>query len=54
MAGPMPNAARPFSRTHRGTRSLIVLPAAGCTLPVPAMPKGREWTAADRAVWRSL
>jgi hypothetical protein len=50
----MPNAAGPFSRAHRGKRTLTVLPAAGCTLAVPKMPRGREWTAEERALWHEL
>jgi len=54
MPGPMPNPARPFSRAHRGVRNLVILPAAGCTLPVPAIPEGRDWTPAETEMWRGL
>ncbi|MCT2592232.1 hypothetical protein LHJ74_20390 [Streptomyces sp. N2-109] len=49
--------SRPFSRAHRGqgrTGSLVMLPAAGCTLPVPPLPTGRQWTDADRERWAEL
>ncbi|MDH2391255.1 hypothetical protein QCN29_21210 [Streptomyces sp. HNM0663] len=51
--------SRPYSRAHRGQGGgraglLVALPAGGCTLPVPDMPAGREWSEADRARWREL
>ncbi|GAA3667220.1 hypothetical protein FB459_1277 [Yimella lutea] len=54
------NAAKPHSRAHRrpvssGPRNaLIDLPAGGCQLPVPEMPKGRDWTDAERERWAEL
>lgn len=54
------NATKPHSRAHRrpvssGPRhALIDLPAAGCNLPVPKMPPGREWTRHEKARWREL
>lgn len=54
------NAAKPHSRAHRrppagsARAALVDLPAAGCDLPVPDMPKGRKWTAVDRARWEEL
>jgi len=54
------NATKPTSRAHRrpplaGARAALVdLPAAGCDLPVPALPAGREWTEDDRARWEEL
>lgn len=52
------NPAKPNSRVHRGSvgakNPLIELPAAGCDLPVPRMPKGPEWSAGQRARWREL
>lgn len=52
------NAAKPRSRAHRGSvgsrQALVELPAAGCDLPVPALPAGRKWTAEDRARWEEL
>ncbi|WP_236238811.1 hypothetical protein [Streptomyces sp. CC228A] len=48
--------SKPYSRAHRGQgrAALVSLPAQGCTLPVPEMPAGREWTDADRARWEEL
>ncbi|WP_211345142.1 hypothetical protein [Yimella lutea] len=34
--------------------ALIDLPAGGCQLPVPEMPKGRDWTDAERERWAEL
>lgn len=54
------NVTKPNSRAHRRPPSaaartaLVDLPAAGCTLPVPDMPAGREWTDDDRARWDEL
>lgn len=52
------NAAKPNSRVHRGTvgsrQALTDLPATGCDLPVPRLPRGREWTTAQKARWREL
>lgn len=56
MPGPMANPTKPRSR-HRGTGArsgIIELPAGGCPLPVPPLPKGREWTPEDRKLWRNL
>lgn len=33
---------------------MVVLPAEGCPLPPPPMPKGRRWTAAQRELWAEL
>ena len=49
----------PHSRYNgrRGASSsanVVHLPADGCDLPVPKMPPGRDWTAAQRARWREL
>ena len=61
MAGPLRNPGKPNSRARRGPaglpggpRALVVLPAAGCSLPPPAMPKGRSWSPAERSRWREL
>lgn len=57
MPGPARNAAKPNSRAHRPgptSRALVMLPAEGCTLPVPKIPAGREWTKEERALWRNL
>lgn len=54
------NAGKKHSRAHRrpvssGPRSALVeLPAAGCDLPVPDPPKGREWSAAEVERWAEL
>lgn len=60
MPGPSRNVNKPHSREHRrpltpGTRApLVVLPADGCQLPVPAMPAGRTWSEAERQRWDDL
>lgn len=55
---PLRDASRPHSRAHRGTlgsrQALIDLPATGCTLPVPEMPAGHDWTAIEEARWSEL
>lgn len=33
---------------------MLVLPAEGCDLPAPRMPRGRRWTSAQRALWAEL
>lgn len=54
------NAAKPNSRAHRrpprpsARAALVHLPAAGCTLPVPPMPSGRQWSDDERARWDEL
>lgn len=61
MSGPLPNPAKGRSRytASRGSeqagraRRVIVLPAV-CEDPVPDMPPGREWTAAERDMWETL
>lgn len=59
MPAPM-NQAKPHSRAHRRPvssgplRALVELPASGCTLPVPPVPSGRDWTEAERDRWREL
>jgi len=59
--GPLRNVEKPHSRARRGPaglpggpRALVSLPAAGCDLPPPAMPKGRSWSPAERSRWREL
>lgn len=56
MPGPTRNATKVNSRAHRSTssRGVIELPAGGCNLPVPPIPKGRAWTRQERALWREL
>ncbi len=54
------NATKPRSRAHRrevssGPKNALVdLPAAGCELPVPPMPKGRDWSEAEQERWIEL
>lgn len=54
------NAAKPHSRAHRrpvtsGPRNALTdLPAAGCDLPVPDPPTGRDWSEAELERWREL
>jgi hypothetical protein len=52
------NPQKPYSRAHRGTvgsrQALVELPGSGCDLPVPDMPEGRTWGAAERARWTEL
>ena len=59
MPGPSRNVAKPHSRARRAPSqspraALVSLPATGCTLPVPSMPKGRAWSIAERARWAEL
>jgi hypothetical protein len=41
-------------RGKRKADARTVLPAAGSDLPVPDMPAGREWSAAERDRWEEL
>jgi hypothetical protein len=52
----MANRTKPNSRHgSSGARSgLIELPAEGCTLPVPKLPKSRDWSTEERKLWRNL
>ena len=56
MPGPMPTPTKPNSRRRSaGTRSNVTeLPAEGCTLPVPTLPKMRDWSREERALWKNL
>lgn len=58
MPGPSKNTAKPHSRAHRGStgplRALVALPEAGCSLPVPELPAGRDWSDHERARWDEL
>lgn len=58
MPGPARNALKARSRAHRGPVGarlpLVELPAAGCTLPVPSLPHGRDWTEAEQGRWVEL
>lgn len=47
-----PNSRRYRTANVRGT--VIELPAEGCALPVPTVPKGREWSAEEKRLWRDL
>lgn len=56
-----PNRTKPNSRAYRAQSAqnrprigFVELPAAGCNLPVPSMPAGREWSKVERARWREL
>lgn len=57
---PMRNHAAPSSRAHRRPvaparrAALVVLPAEGCSLPVPKIPAGRTWSRVEKARWREL
>jgi hypothetical protein len=33
---------------------VVELPAEGCTLPVPDLPKGRKWSSVEKARWAEL
>ncbi|MDQ0684852.1 hypothetical protein QFZ56_003815 [Streptomyces achromogenes] len=49
--------SKPFSRAHRGqgrAAALVLLPAGGCTDPVPDLPPGRDWSDAEHARWDEL
>lgn len=54
------NTTKPHSRAHHrpvavGQRAAqVTLPAAGCDLPLPKLPAGREWSRVERARWREL
>ena len=59
MPGPSRNAGKPNSRARRAPSraarsALTILPATGCDLPCPTMPKGRAWSLAERARWKEL
>lgn len=51
------NPSKPTSR-YRGNVgarvALVELPAAGCKLPVPDLPVGREWSDHEQARWVEL
>ena len=52
MTKPNSRAYRPQSAAIRA--ALVELPAEGCTLPVPDLPKSREWDEVERARWTEL
>jgi len=56
MPGPKANPVKPNSR-HRSpgvSSGLIELPAEGCSLPVPSLPKTRDWATEEKKLWRNL
>jgi hypothetical protein len=53
MADPTRPHSRHGDRRGRGGRAVTVLPPE-TTLPVPRLPAGRDWTGAERKMWRSL
>jgi hypothetical protein len=53
------NMTKPNSRAFRSANqairaALVQLPADGCTLPIPALPKPRKWSAPEKARWKEL
>lgn len=57
--GPRRDLSNPNSREYRGKGARratgpVVLPLAGCDLPAPDMPSGRDWTPAERDLWQAL
>lgn len=54
------NALKPHSRANRrpvssgSHHALVELPAAGCVLPVPPVPAGRDWSDAELDRWTEL
>lgn len=53
MPGPMKNPSKTYSKANRQTGT-VWLPAAGCDLPVPDMPKGRNWSEQERETWETI
>jgi hypothetical protein len=57
---PQKNHLTPNSRAHRRPSSpsqraaLVVLPPEGCELPVPKIPRGRQWSTIEKARWKEL
>lgn len=61
MPGPMRNAQKVNSRAHRPATAavtqrggIVELPATGCSLPVPDVPEGREWSPAELKLWEDI
>lgn len=58
--GTQRNMTKPNSRAYRapaggGSRAAFVdLPSTGCTLPVPDLPRSREWTDIEKERWQEL
>jgi len=51
------NRLKPNSRVNRGTQRtsvITVLPAEGCTLPIPTIPAGRDWSEVETERWDEL
>lgn len=53
MPGPPSNPHKPRSR-GRTTKVIVTLPAEGCDLEPPPLPRGRRWTSIDREWWEDL
>lgn len=57
--GTQKNMTKPNSRAYRPQpaairAALVELPAEGCALPVPDLPKSREWNDIEQARWVEL
>jgi hypothetical protein len=53
--GTQRNMTKPNSRANRApTAAMVDLPADGCTLPVPDLPKSRDWTDVEKDRWAEL
>jgi hypothetical protein len=57
--GTQRNMTKPNSRAYRAPAAairaaLVELPADGCTLPVPDLPKSRDWTDVEQDRWAEL
>ena len=54
MPGPLRNAQKPRSRANPASSSGLRFLPIECHLPVPALPKGRDWSPEERKLWRSI
>lgn len=54
MPGPLKNPSKAYSKAGRNQAGVIVLPASGCDLPVPDLPKGRNWSEQERDTWETI
>lgn len=57
--GTQRNMTKPNSRAYRPQAAairaaLVELPAEGCTLPVPELPRSRDWDEVEQARWTEL
>lgn len=57
--GTQRNMTKPNSRANRAPTAairaaLVDLPADGCTLPVPDLPKSPDWTDVEKDRWAEL